>query len=74
MPQIIAIESKDIYFVLEFSFKELKKICDAMDMSVIDYDGDKKEQVEAKDYYTKEFYPFIKEIVEKYENAESDNQ
>jgi hypothetical protein len=74
MPAIISIESRDIFFITEFSFKELKMICDAMDMVTVDFDATIPEQVEAKDYFVGDFYLFIKEIVEKYENVESNNK
>jgi hypothetical protein len=74
MPTVIGIESRDIYFITEFKYEELKMLLEAMDRIVLNYDGAKPEEVKIKDYFTKEFYGFVKEIVEKYENAEPDNK
>ncbi len=74
MPNIVAIEPRDIYFVTEFSLKEIMLLDKAMSMIIIDFDGAKKEEQEAKDYFVETLYPFIKDIAEKYKDVEPNNK
>ncbi len=74
MPNIVAIESRDIYFVTEFSLQEIMLLNKAMSMITVDFDGNKKEEQEAKDYFVDTLYPFIKDIAEKYKDVEPDNK
>ncbi|MFW6364429.1 MAG: hypothetical protein ACOCZ4_00340 [Bacteroidota bacterium] len=74
MPNLIAAEPRDIFFVLDLSLQEIIKLDKAMSMITIDFDGNKKEEQEAKDYFIENFYPFIKKIAEQYKDVESNNQ
>jgi len=68
MPKMVDIEARDIYFLLEFSLKEIKLLLDALDMAEIKYDDSKLEQKEARDYLL-EFDKFLVDLYEKATNA-----
>ena len=63
--RLLQIEAKEINIIFEEKFSNLEKLVLALDMAKIEYDGTTSEETEAANYLTKEFYPFIKEIIEK---------
>ncbi len=74
MPKILSIEPRDICFIFELTLKEIVKLNTVANMMVIDFDGNKEEEVQAKDYFINDFFPLIKDIAEKYKDVESNNK
>lgn len=74
MPKILSIEPRDICFIFELTLKEIIKLNTVANMMVIDFDGNKEEEVQAKDYFINDFFPLIKDIAEKYKDVESNNK
>lgn len=62
MPSVVNVQPRDIYVLIEFSLGEIKKIVKMMDLIQLNYDGTKKEDVEAQKYLIDEFYPFFKQM------------
>jgi hypothetical protein len=67
--QLLSLEPKDIYAVIEISVMELKKIILCLDNAKIDFDGSAPEQKEAINYLTGTFYPNIIKIIEGVEGS-----
>ena len=61
MPAVINVQSRDIYVLVEFSLEEIQKIVKVMDLMQLNYDGTKKDDVEAQKYLVEQLYPFFKQ-------------
>lgn len=60
---------KDIHFLTEFSFVELKHLKVILDNMVFNYDGSIKEHVEAKKYLEKQLYPVVSKTIKDMNNG-----
>lgn len=60
---------KDIHFLTEFSFVELKHLCIILDNMVFNYDSTIPEHVEAKVYLEELLYPTILKTIKDMENG-----
>lgn len=61
--QLVEVQSRDIYMLLEFSIEEIKQITLCCDHIQINFDGKDKKETKAADYFVKTFYPQLKTII-----------
>lgn len=64
MLSVIDIFPKDITAVIEISVKELDQLDLVFSLATLNYDNDEKEHMEAIEFVTKKFIPFIQKLLE----------
>ena len=64
MIRLLETQVREVHMIFEIPYSDLLKIKTALDLARINYDGDNVEEREAVNYLTKEFYPFILDLVE----------
>jgi hypothetical protein len=69
MPAIVSVQPRDIYFLVEFSLEEMKKLKKVMDLTSISFDGTIQEEKDAAEYFSGKFYDFIKESLKEIERG-----
>jgi len=63
--RLLEARHRDIYFIVDFSLKELKNIKVALDTATFAFDGENDaEAKEANEYITKKLYPMIAQLVD----------
>lgn len=61
--KLVDLQSRDIYALYEISLADLKKLVWCCEHAQIDFNGKDKKEVKAAEYFTKEFFPQIKNTI-----------
>ena len=67
--RILEAVPKDIHFLTEFSFIELKHLQTILDNMVFNYDGAIEEHVQAKKYLEERLYPIVADTIKELEDG-----
>ena len=69
MPRLLDAVAKEIEFVTVFTMPEVRKLKLIMDIMELNYDGKNPTEVEAEQWLMKEFYPYVKGLLEEYDHV-----
>lgn len=64
--KMLGVEKRDVYFVMEFSLDDVKKLLMALNLCQIDYDSSDEEMKEAVQFFKGKFHPYFDAIANEY--------
>jgi len=64
--KMVGVEKRDIYFLMEFSLEDIKKLLIALNHCQIDYDSSDEEINEAVNFLKGKFHPYFDAIANEY--------
>jgi len=64
--KMVGVEKRDVYFLMEFSLEDVKKLLIALNHCQIDYDSTDEETDEAITFFKAKFHPYFDAIANEY--------